>query len=423
MKHCIGILYCWLACIATYAGTPLRIVVVSDIHYLSESLMDNGSEIQKYERNSAKNIRDIPAILHEVQSDLENHPPDVLLIAGDLTKDGELQSHLDIKQRLDKLAALGTRIFVIPGNHDISYPHAVGYDGDKTFGVPNISPDAFAGIYRNYGFAQAFSRDTASLSYAVPLDSSTWLLAIDSNRYKEYTNNSISSGRILPETEKWIIGLLDEAKQKNITVFGMMHHGLVEHFMYQDLFYPDYIVSDWKRLAAIFADRGMKVVFTGHFHANDIAAYDSADGNKIYDIETGSLSSFPFPYRKLVWDGKVLDVHTKNIRSIPGKPDLAMQDSIVKLKFAVESGKRQIRRRIADLPDSTVDVLAQVIGRIYIMHVRGDEKIDDDMRRIVARFSSLMGGGMEIDFSEFQLDSPPADNDVRLEIQQKSSVE
>jgi 3',5'-cyclic AMP phosphodiesterase CpdA len=408
--------FCLFAFLSVNAAWPLRVAVISDIHYLSPSFMDNGSEIQGYEKNSAKNIRDIPALLEVALKDLESDAPDVLLIPGDLTKDGELQSHLGLKKRLDRLAALGTRIFVIPGNHDISVPHPVRFEGDKTIPVANISPEDFARIYQNYGFAQSFSRDSASLSYAVALDDNTWLIAIDSNRYKEYSTGTISSGRVLPETEKWVVNLLSEAKKKHVTVFGMIHHGLVEHFMYQNLFFADYLVNDWKRLATVFANNGMKAIFTGHFHANDITQFDSPEGNRIYDIETGSLSSFPFPYRRINWDGHSLAIRTPKISSIPGKPDLAKQDSIAKLNYATQAAVIKIKSKFPFLPDDTAEGLGQLIGRIYIMHVRGDEKMDNEMRKTIENFSSLMGGDSEIDLTDLELDFPPQDNELSIEI-------
>ncbi len=416
MKRITFCLTFFLLCTLSFAQNKTKIAVMSDIHFLSESLMDNGTEIQKYEARSGKNVRYIPEILDKTISDLLSDKPDILLIPGDLTKDGELQSHLDLKKKLDKLKTAGTRIFVIPGNHDIAVPHPLKYIGSEILPTENISPTDFSHIYHDFGYSQAFSLDSASLSYAVALNDTTWLIAIDSNRYKEYTTGTISSGRILPETENWVLGLLAEAKKRNIKVMGMMHHGLVEHFMFQSLFYSDYLVNDWRRMQKKFADNGMKAIFTGHFHANDITEYQSSAGNKIYDIETGSLSSFPFPYRKMTWDGTDLDIHTTKITSIPSKPDLAYQDSISKLHFATEMGRSKIRGKFADMPDSTVNILAELIGKIYIQHVRGDEVLDENLRKQLQKFSSLMGNDGEMDLSEVTLDFPPADNEVKLKL-------
>lgn len=410
----------FFACIVSAAcsisvAQVMKIAVVSDIHFLSPSLMVDGAAIQNYEKNSGKNIRDTPAVLDEVINSLEQQSPEILLISGDLTKDGEKQSHLDLKKRLDVLKNKGVRIFVTPGNHDINVPHPLSYSGEQTVPVANVSADDFVHIYNDFGFEQAFSRDKSSLSYVVALDDKTWLLCIDSNRYPEYITGTISAGRILPETESWAIALLQQAKEKNISVLGMMHHGLVEHFPYQSMFFSDYLIDDWQRLAREFADNGMKVVFTGHFHANDITAYNSSTGNTLYDVETGSLSSFPFPYRNISWNGVDMDITTHRINSIQGKPDMAVRDSISKYEYAAAAAKQRIKRKIPFLPGSTADGIAQLIGKIYVMHVRGDEVMDEDMRKKVQKFAGLLDNGdSEIDPSDTQLDFPPADNNVRL---------
>lgn len=59
--------------------------------------------------------------------------PDLVLITGDLTKDGEQLSHQYVISKLDELRDLGIKTLVIPGNHDRwASGDAVYYDGDET---------------------------------------------------------------------------------------------------------------------------------------------------------------------------------------------------------------------------------------------------------------------------------------------------
>ena len=48
-----------------------------------------------------------------------------------------------------------------------------------------------------------------------------------------------------------------------------MHHGIVEHFMGESVIFPDYLVDNWSARADELMQAGLKVIFTGHFHAND----------------------------------------------------------------------------------------------------------------------------------------------------------
>ena len=101
-------------------------------------------------------------------------------------------------------------------------------------------------------------------------------------------------------------------------MIGLQHHGMVPHFSMEPDLLPMYLVNDYERLAQVYADAGMDYIFTGHMHANDIAAVTTEAGNTLYDIETGSVVTYPSPARSVtltrtVSEGKVsetMDVKT-----------------------------------------------------------------------------------------------------------------
>lgn len=391
----------------------MRIGIITDTHFLSEKLMDNGDALNNYVLTSGKNVKYTPAVLDKVLNDYLKSNIQVLLVCGDITKDGEKQSHLDFLEKLKPLQNKGTKIYVIPGNHDINMPNAVEFKGDRRIPVANISPDEFASLYSDCGYGNAIKRDTESLSYVSELDDQTWLLAIDAARYKEYTTSSITGGRISPETEKWIADILDQAKRLNKQVIGMMHWGLTEHIMYQSVIFKDYLVDDWKRLANLFADNGMKAVFTGHFHSNDITAFTSDKGNTIYDIETGTLSAYPFSYRFVELDAKGINIETKNITATPDNVNLAKEDKQRMLDLATKLAANKLKKLGNDLPDETQAIFADVLGQIFIKHAYGDEKVDEKLKYTMEELSGLMES--PIDFNDMELDFYPADNNLRID--------
>lgn len=396
----------------TPAKEPLRIGVITDTHYLSEQLMSDGSALDSYISASGKNVKYIPAVLDKVINDYLQNNIHILLVCGDITNDGEKQSHLDFLKKIKPLQDNGTRVFVIPGNHDINMPVASEYKGDKRSPVATVSPDEFAGIYKECGYGDALKRDDNSLSYVAGLDNNTWLLAIDAARYKEYTTGSITAGRISPETEKWILDVLKEAKEKRVEVIGMMHWGLTEHIMYQSMIFKDYLVDDWKRLANLFADNGMKAVFTGHFHSNDITAFKSENGNTIYDVETGTLAAYPFSYRYVDLDKEGMSIVTKNITTIPENPELAEKDKQRMLELSTKLAKGKLGKFGYSLSDETSALFANVLGQIFVRHAYGDEVIDGALVDSINKLSQSMDS--PIDINEIQLDFPPADNNLRI---------
>lgn len=414
MRNLLLILYLlisWASC----AHQPLKIAVISDIHYLSQNLVTNGPAIQNFETSTGRIVEDLHQVLSQVLSELVTEQPDILLIAGDITNHGERDSHIDITAKLQPLLENGTRVFVIPGNHDINVPNAKAYHGDKPTPTSSISAKEFEDIYANFGYAKAIKTDTASLSYLAEVNDKVWLLGIDSNKYQKNTTTTISSGRILPETMDWILDILDEAKSKNILVLGLMHHGLVEHMPYQATFMPDYLIDNWETNAEILANKGLKVIFTGHFHSNDITLLTTSKGNKIYDIETGSLAGYPFPYRIITLKENKLNVESYFINSIPGKPNLQEEYRNKSEKIGQRIAQSKINAMALPIPDNLKKILIDLMVKMQIVHMKGDEKMDNEMQQMIEQLGDILDNS-SANADMFELDFPPADNFVEIEL-------
>lgn len=144
------------------------------------------------------------------------------------------------------------------------------------------------------------------------------IIGIDSGRYSPDagtgmdTNEHITAGRIDTSLLPWVEEQVKNAIAKGKTPIGLMHHGLVPHFSKEAELLSEYVVDDWQEMATTLADAGMRYIFTGHMHANDIAEYTSVNGNKIYDLETGSLAAYGSPVRTVTIqrDQKMTDQST-----------------------------------------------------------------------------------------------------------------
>lgn len=391
-----------------------KIAVITDVHYLAPQLVEEGVALSAFEDATGRKTGELHEVLQEVLSNLERESPHILLVTGDLTNHGERLSHLGFIELFRPLKKAGTRIFVIPGNHDVNVPDARAYKRDTQWPVEGISSDEFARLYGAYGYDEALRRDSASLSYLSEIDENTWLLAIDSNRHQEYQTSSLSAGRILPETLEWALQILREAKEKEITVLGMMHHGLVEHMPHQETFFPDYIVDEWKMLAGRLADAGLRIVFTGHFHANDITLFTSPAGHEIYDVETASLVQYPFAYRIMQLKDDKLSIDTRFVKSIPGNEDLEGASRRRLEAFTRRMAKYKLDTGGFPIPVEVKDNLVEMIVELNLLHVRGDEMLNTGLQELITRFADMMGTKIETD--SFAFDFPPADNKVTLTI-------
>ncbi|MBF6596630.1 MAG: metallophosphoesterase [Fermentimonas sp.] len=393
----------------------IKIAVISDVHFLSKKLIIPGKALSVYENSTGRNIEDLHSVLNLVLNNLLEEEIDVLLITGDLTNHGERQSHIDFIEKLKPLKEAGTCIFVTPGNHDINIPNSKQYIGDEATTVASVTVNEFEQLYDSLSFGNILSKDESSLSYAAELNKDTWLLSLDTNRYDENVNNSITGGRIRNETMIWALQILQEAQVKGIRVLGIMHHGLVEHMPFQSAFFSDYLVEDWKNKADSLADAGLNIIFTGHFHSNDITLHKSPSGNILYDIETASLSQYPFAYRIMNLSDSSLYIDTRFVTSTASNPNL---ESEYRNKLEVITNRvaeNRINNLGVPMPPNIKGILREMIVNLYMAHVKGDEVPDSEMIEMIESFSSLLGN--EVQEKDYVFDFPPEDNKLIIEFE------
>jgi len=116
---------------ATWAQT--NIVVLSDTHVMGPGLLVNdGAAWQKELANDRKLFDYSQEVFDVLMETMLSEKPDMVLITGDLTKDGELLSHQYVAGQLNRLREAGIKTFVIPGNHDFGSKHALIFDGDQS---------------------------------------------------------------------------------------------------------------------------------------------------------------------------------------------------------------------------------------------------------------------------------------------------
>ncbi len=124
---------------------PVRFSVISDPHLYDVRLGTTGSAFEAYLNQDPKLLKESEAILDSALASVAQAGVKFLIIPGDLTKDGEIVSHVLMAQHLAKLRQQGIQVFVVPGNHDINNPDAAAYLGDTTRPVqPFINASATA---------------------------------------------------------------------------------------------------------------------------------------------------------------------------------------------------------------------------------------------------------------------------------------
>ena len=338
------------------------ISIISDPHLLDSSLIGDTESLAKELKVERKLIVESESIFKKALDLVDKAKSNFLIIPGDLTKEGEFASHKTVSEILKEWKAKSPdrKIFIIPGNHDINSKKAYDYRLDEK--IPAIKPKDFLNIYdfvyedsavlEMYKDSQIFKdylkdintkyqRESEYSYYAhgylsyvarvkkddkykngltiIMLDTSIYSADKEQN-HRDGTCNVV--GSVSLEQYRWMVKNIDQAKERNDMVIVVAHHAFLPNFRNQELVFSPFIIKEYrdkfvdtnpkingKTPIEILADMDVKFIFTGHLHENGTAKYISEMGNEIYDIQTGSIITYPLPIRHIKVDNKTGESH------------------------------------------------------------------------------------------------------------------
>lgn len=285
------------------SGKDITFFIATDTHYISKKINDGGKAFKAFvDSGDGKQLYYIDEITESLIYDIGRKKPDVLIISGDLTSNGEKDGHLDIAKKLKRVEEMGTSVYVIPGNHDILNPWARGFKEGNQYVVESIDQKEFSNIYSEFGYGEAISKDQETLSYLAAPSEDIWLLMLDTNNYKNNIELGYpqTDGQLNQGTIDWIKECYEKAKKAGATILPVMHHNLLNH---STVIHKGFTLNNNEEAIQLFQSYGTKFVLSGHIHVQDISSYQNG-GHTIYDIVTGSLAVNPHQYGVLNYSAK-----------------------------------------------------------------------------------------------------------------------
>ncbi|MBD2464537.1 metallophosphoesterase [Oscillatoria sp. FACHB-1407] len=346
-----------------------RFAIISDPHIaLPHTIWDHPTRFHLVEVS-------IPA-LEQVLSQLELLDLDFLLLPGDLTQHGEPDNHAWLA---DRLAQLPYPVYVVPGNHDVVERQA----SHRSIGVAE-----FPGYYEKMGYDNA-----QQIYYSHEIVPGVRLIGLNSNDF-DGEGKQLGMGHLDTEQLIWLEQTLATAQEELILV--MIHHNVLEHLPGQSKhgMGKRYMLSNANKLLQLLRAAKVPLIFTGHLHVQDIA---HADG--IYEITTGSLVSYPHPYRVLHFyqddhGQRWLKVESDRVVAVPDFPDLQqlsrewMGDRSFHFMFKLLS-QPPLNLSIAE-----AEALAPALRYFWAEIANGDALFDfahfpDSVRRYLKTFSAI----------------------------------
>lgn len=294
---------------------PLKINVISDIHYFAKSLGTEGPEFEKANAKAANDLKHTEEILEALETQLERKTePQIVLVSGDTTYNGEPENHEGAIKLLTKLQQSGKKVYVITATHDFR-------DNDKT---RRFTPDGAEEIdatkrselfdlYRRFGPDEAIAVHKESMSYVVQLCDGYRLFALNDD-----SNGEGGSG-FSDECFKWITAQVADAKKNGQFIIAMTHHPMISPSPLYSIIGEHDMMTDAKKRCNQFADMGVPFMLTGHTHMQDISYTYSQKGNIFYDITTACPIGYPGVFRTIEFDpaNKKINVSTREIEVLP----------------------------------------------------------------------------------------------------------
>ncbi len=306
MKKTISLLLCFVMLFSILAtGTSaqkdeLSLTVANDLHLNLEmtgeavrrnNISEDFAHVASKGQMGSESVAIIRAFLEKACQD----ESDYILLNGDLTSNGTEEENLAFAAILSEFEAkYGKKIIVNIGNHDVF----------------NMSLERFKEIYFDFGPDEAVDRDPDSASYTYDLDDEYRLICIDTTEPGSHLHG------VTQERIEWVKLQGEKAKADGKKLVAVVHHPILEHYVMASLIYSGSVVTDKElNFAEVLAQMGVKYVFAGHTHDQDIAKYTTEDSKVLYEVVTSTLNSYPCVYRHVTFSDS-FTFETRRVESI-----------------------------------------------------------------------------------------------------------
>lgn len=275
----------------------LKFHLITDTHYYAYEQLGFSTHNDQVVFNESGAVLD--AIFDRL---LQDTSTDIVLIAGDLCSNGRRANSQGFVPKLQRLQAEGKRVFAITASHDYS---TYGSKGDSGANADLVTRGELHGIYYDFGPREAIAcYEPDPLSYTAQLAPGYRLLCLNTDRADE--------GHDVTGLMDWALGQVQQAQAEGQFIFAMHHYPVLPPSPVYPLLSPDIFINS-EDIRSRLTDAGLRFVFTGHTHMQNIACMTTPAGNKLYDINTGAAVGCGTPIRTVTIDDANVTITTASI--------------------------------------------------------------------------------------------------------------
>lgn len=270
----------------------MKITFIADTHHYSKTLGTTGKAYELRSGSDQKCLGETSEIIDSAFEQIANSDTQAVFILGDVTNDGEMASHIEFRDKLYELKKKKD-VYIITATHDwCCDENPRRFEGENTYhDVPVMKSSDLPEFYKDFGPKQAidsFITKIGTICYTVQLSDRVRVLCLNDDK-----NDENHAGFSEP-CFKWIEKQIKQADNDGCLIIGIEHHLLMPHAS-PLICVGSVCVANRERVASRLADAGLKYMLVGHSHIQATDSFTSANGNKITEINVGSLCGYPAP--------------------------------------------------------------------------------------------------------------------------------
>jgi hypothetical protein len=158
-------------------------------------------------------------------------------------------------------------------------------------------------------------------------------------------------------------------------------------------------------------------MFTGHYHAQDIVSRQFKNGSFIFDIETGSMVTYPCPFRSVSIRNNTAEIKTFQIENIPSNPE-GFQEFAQQFVWSGIEGIAKKTLMGYKLKEEEAVLLSGQIADAFMAHYAGDETAPEKpfvLDGVSPKGKFLIGFKKKLVWNLWN-DTFPADNNLSIDL-------
>lgn len=287
-----------------------KLAFIADLHHYSEKLGVSGRAYELREGSDQKCLKETGAIIDSAFNKLLSEDTDCVCIAGDITNDGEKFSHEEVFEKFARFNS-EKKLYVITSTHDwCSDRNPRRFEGENIYNdVETLSPEELTKCYGDFGEKDCISEFRTKIGLAsrcFQVCDGLRLLAVHDDCDAEGGKSGYSEEHL-----GWMVTQLKNAERDGNKCIAMEHHLLLHPFC--RLINGGQSIGDNFKVASVLADNGLRLMLVGHSHMQRTTEFVSPNGNKITQINLGSLTGHPAPVTYLTFDGENAQIEVKSL--------------------------------------------------------------------------------------------------------------